>query len=296
MSFTERCTRRLVESVAAGKPHPGQTGSRALDRSGALVLGVQRAAGNRAAARLVLRQRDPRQTASALTLPTASITIRTTGDRSLDNHARLGPVQLGTRVLPGQNVAEFVGHIQNHRPGVEYEFRRTKHVAIWLRENGGWRLMHHSSAGPDDTTNDDEDLSPSFRGLIFSLDTPGLRDYNNHPVPPTRTGFVYAGSFVETIDARLGPSAAWTTISPAFAWHSVTWLTNVSGRWRRASSGNEIGPGAIAINPGRGPSPPTAVTAATSEAAAGARALRRAVAIGRAKSTPPRSGDCSATS
>jgi hypothetical protein len=185
-------------------------------------------------------------------LPTISIgNFRNTGATSAENTCVSCPRTLGVPAAAGQNTMELRGDIAGARPGIEYDFRRTKERTVWKKVAGAWSVVKHAPAGtPDDENNDDEYRTP-VNNHIYVIDTPGFDIFTN-PVPDARaTEAVYKASFVEICNAR-DTFAAWTLRSNAFEWHSTTWLEKVGADWRRkaGAGANEIAPGRIPVGSG----------------------------------------------
>ena len=154
------------------------------------------------------------------------------------------------------NIMEVRGDISGHRANVAYDFKRSKDRAIWRLDAAGWSLLNRATAGSaDDRFQTDEFLTP-VNNHIYAIDGPGL-DRMHAPIPNASSALeaVYIGTYVETVEARQG-TGAWTTVSNAFPWHSVTWIENVGGSWRRKAGENRIEPGAITI--GDAPQPSSA--------------------------------------
>lgn len=158
------------------------------------------------------------------------------------------------------NIMELRGDITDHRGDVEYDFKRSKDRTIWRLDGSGWHLLHRQQAGTaDDRSQRDEFLTP-VNNHIYAVDGPGLQDVFD-PIPDAATAqeAIYMGSFTESVEARSG-SGAWSRVSNEFPWHSVTWIENVGGQWRRKPGENRIAAGAITI----GDTPPQAAPATTS--------------------------------
>ncbi len=156
------------------------------------------------------------------------------------------------------NIMEVRGDISGHRANIEYDFKRSKDRAIWRLDGTGWTLLNRATAGTaDDRFQSDEFLTP-VDNHIYAVDGPGL-ERRHAPIPNAASAqeAVYIGTYVETVEARRG-NGAWTTVSNAFPWHSVTWIENVGGSWQRKAGENRIEPGAIVI----GDTPPQPTSAA----------------------------------
>jgi hypothetical protein len=200
-------------------------------------------------------------------LPSVSVgNFRNRGPVSDDNVSEVGQQipGLGIDGNTGLNLMELRGDVTGRTQGVQFEFRRTKEVAVWRKAAGAWTRVRHVPAGTDDDhLNSDESLSPRNRH-IYAIDGPGLDDLGL-PLGPDHTPgadeAVYKASFVESVEARVPPTG-WTRVSNEFAWHSVTWLERSGeGAWTRKAAGNEIEPGAITIGndppePAAPPAPP----------------------------------------
>jgi hypothetical protein len=158
---------------------------------------------------------------------------------------------------------ELRGDISGHRGGFEYEFRRTKEVAIWRRSGSDWQRERYVPPGTDDDpTNRDEDLVPE-NNRIYEIDGPGLHSLN-FPLGARTAGAdeaVYKGTFVDSVEARV-PPGPWARVSNEFQWHSITWLEKTGAVWSRKSGSNEVEVGSIMIGaappcePGDYPLPP----------------------------------------
>jgi hypothetical protein len=175
--------------------------------------------------------------------------FRNSGDLSEENTC---PVcadlpGLGLDAQTGLNIMEVRGDIDEHRRGVEYDFKRTKERAIWRSTGGQWELLQYDPPGTDDDHTDrDESLIP-VNNHIYAIDGPGLPGLNQPgPGAAAAEEFVYKASFVEFVHARVrnGP---WTPVSNEFRWHSITWLEKVNGIWRRKQGENEIEAGPRSI-------------------------------------------------
>ena len=178
-------------------------------------------------------------------LPTVFVgNFRNRGPVSDDNASEVGEQipGLGPDGNTGLNLMELRGDVTGRTKGVQFEFRRTKEVAIWRKEAGAWTRVHHVPAGTDDNLlNRDESLSPRNQH-IYAIDGPGL-DNLGQPLGPAHTPGAeeafYKASFVESVEARV-PPAGWTRVSNEFAWHSITWLERSGeGAWTRKAAGNE---------------------------------------------------------
>jgi len=192
----------------------------------------------------------PRPGEAGFTLPHITVgNFRNQGALSEENHCPICADLPGLGLDPstGQNIMELRGEIDEHRRGVEYDFKRTKERAIWRRAGEQWELLQYDPRGTDDDrTSSDESLVP-VNNHIYAVDGPGLQDLSN-PGPGAHAAdeFVYKASFVESVNAR-APNGAWAPASNQFQWHSITWLEKVNGAWRRKTGENEVEPGAITI-------------------------------------------------
>jgi hypothetical protein len=156
---------------------------------------------------------------------------------------------LGVDPTTGVNFMEVRGDIVGHRPDALYDFKRTKEVAIWAQlDDGTWKpgLPYEPAGTLDDASADDEDAVPKFN-QIYSVDGPGP----HVPLPstgdPTIKAGVYKGSFVETVNVKVG-DGPWTPGSNEFKWHSLTWFERGDDNLlRRTPKNNEIAPGAITV-------------------------------------------------
>jgi hypothetical protein len=197
---------------------------------------------------------------AAATLPSVWVgNFKNRGPVSDENRSRLaGEVPgLGLDVNTGLNIMELRGDISGHRDGVQYEFRRTKEVAVWRKVAGTWERVRYVPPGADDDMlNRDEDLTPR-NNRIFSMDGAGLADLSA-PLGPQSAGAdeaVYKGSFIESVEARV-PPAGWTRVSNEFKWHTITWLERGPGQWTRKTGRNELEAGPITV--GNDPPEPAA--------------------------------------
>jgi len=192
----------------------------------------------------------PDRSTSEPRMPTVTIgNFRNRGPLSSENSCPVCPDLPGLGIDPstGLNIMELRGDITGHRSEIEYDFKRTKEVAIWKHANGSWQMLRYQSRGTqDDNTERDEDVTVR-NDHIYSIDGPGLPDLSE-PIPGASAAdeAVYRGSFVESVNARIRPGP-WTPVSNEFQWHSVTWLEKVRGSWQRLPSANEIEPGGIII-------------------------------------------------
>ena len=209
-------------------------------------------------------------TAARATLPSVSVgNFRNRGPVSDDNLSPLGREVpgLGPDVNTGLNIMEIRGDITGHRNGVQYEFRRTKEVAIWRKASGVWQRLRYVAPGTDDDMlNRDESLTPQ-NNHIYSMDGAGLEDLAS-PLRERTAGAdeaVYKASFLESVEARV-PPAGWTRVSNEFPWHTVTWLERGPGAWTRKAGKNELeaGPMTIGTDPPE-PAAPESESAPTME-------------------------------
>jgi hypothetical protein len=207
-------------------------------------------------------------------LPSVSVgNFRNRGPVSDDNASEVGEQipGLGIDAHTGLNLMELRGDVRGRTQGVQFEFRRTKEVAVWRKAAGAWMRVRHVPPGTDDDQlNRDESLSPRNQH-IYAIDGPGLGNLML-PLGPDHTDgadeAVYKASFVESVEARV-PPAGWTRVSNAFAWHSITWLERLGeGAWTRKAAGNEIEPGAITV--GNDPPEPAATAVPPTQPADGA--------------------------
>jgi hypothetical protein len=178
--------------------------------------------------------------------------FRTNGAISTDNGvAAAGIGRLGPDVSSGRNFMELRGDVAGHRPGIQYDIKRTIEKATWSAVTNTWVRCTSLKAGTDDDIdNADEDLSPDS-GHIYVVDTPG--PYFTSPlcddghVERDARHYYYAATFVEWVVARSG-SGGWQRVSDDFYWHSVSTLVKVNGTWQRDQQGvNDIAPGPIPI-------------------------------------------------
>jgi hypothetical protein len=201
---------------------------------------------------------------ASASLPSVTVgNFRNTGPVSDENQSELGQQIPGLGLDPdtGMNFMELRGDISGRTQGVQFDFRRTKEVAVWRKKNGAWDRVRFVPAGTDDDRfNTDEDLTPE-NNHIYSLDGPGVADLFE-PLPPQllpgADETVYKASFLESVEARV-PPAGWTRVSNEFAWHSITWLERGNGLgWTRKAGRNEVEAGALVIGdqpPEAAPSP-----------------------------------------
>ena len=180
-------------------------------------------------------------------MPTVSVgNFRNSGAVSPENECPTCPQLPGLGPAPDQfrNIMELRGDITGHRSGVEYDFKRTKEVAVWRHGAGGWHMLGYNAPGsPDDTFEMDEDVTPT-NNHIYSVDAPGFPE-NFRPVLDADT-YTYKANFVESVNARVRPGP-WMPVSNQFEWHSVTWIEKVDGQWERSQGLNEIEPGHIFV-------------------------------------------------
>ena len=186
-------------------------------------------------------------------LPTVSVgNFRNHGAVSPENESPVAQEipGLGIDMNTGLNIMELRGDISGHRPGIEYDFKRTKEVGIWKRVGESWQQIRYQPRGTeDDNTERDEDNTPT-NNHIYSLDGPGLMDLSG-PIPGAfgADEAVYKGSFVEFVHARMRPGS-WTPVSNQFEWHTITWLEKVNGSWQRVAGANEIEEGSTFVGQG----------------------------------------------
>lgn len=203
-------------------------------------------------------------------LPAVSVgNFRNKGPVSEENASALGQEipGLGPDENTGLNLMELRGDISGKAEKVQFDFRRTKEMAIWWKGNADWTRDVYTPPGKDDDAlNRDESLTPT-KGHIYTLDGAGLPDLGM-PLGPRMSSkakeAVYKASFLEFVEARV-PPAGWTRVSNEFAWHTVTWLEKKGGLWERKAGKNEIEAGPLKI----GDEPPEPVAAAAPEAPTG---------------------------
>jgi hypothetical protein len=176
----------------------------------------------------------------------SSANFRISGGPSPDNNAPTVAEYsaLGLDEDSGHNRMELRGDVAGHQAGVAYDFKRAMHQASWSAVTDTWELRSsHPAGSPDDTHDNDEDLSPDS-GHIYSLDSPGP-DFD--VPPPSAKHYVYKATFVEWVEARTG-SGGWQRVSDDFYWYSVSTLKKVNGNWTRDWRGvNRIAEGFIDI-------------------------------------------------
>lgn len=126
---------------------------------------------------------------------------------------------------------------------ITYDIKRTKERGTWSRTGTTWIQDSHVGPGADDdSTNTDEDLTPSTDDHIYSVDSPGFN---------SSTAFsdeaVYKASFIEFLHIKVGSSAA-KKGSPDYPWHSITWLSKSGSNWvRKSGATNTITTGATTV-------------------------------------------------
>ncbi|HEX5874953.1 MAG TPA: DUF4157 domain-containing protein [Pyrinomonadaceae bacterium] len=183
-------------------------------------------------------------------MPAVSVgNFRNSGAVSPENQCPTCAQLPGLGLAPDQfrNIMELRGDITGHRSEVEYDFKRTKEVAVWRHGDGGWNRLGYDAPGtPDDTFETDEHVTPT-NNHIYSVDAPGFPG-NFAPRPDADT-YSYKANFVESVNARVRPGP-WMPVSNQFEWHSVTWIEKVNGSWERSQGLNEIEPGHIFIGEG----------------------------------------------
>ena len=127
---------------------------------------------------------------------------------------------------------------------VTYDIKRTMERAIWSKSGSTWEQIIHDGPGAnDDSSNSDEDLTPSTNNHIYVYDIPGFSSSSSFSIEA-----VYKGSFIEYVNIKLGGSD-WIKCSDDFEWHSITWLEdNGSGTWqRKTAEPNEITTGSMTV-------------------------------------------------
>jgi hypothetical protein len=196
----------------------------------------------------------PDRSTSEPQMPTVSIgNFRNTGAISAENHCPVCPdlPGLGLDTNTFLNIMELRGDITGHRSEIEYDFKRTKEVAIWKHVNGDWQMAreYQPPGTEDDRTERDEDVTVR-NNHIYSIDGPGLADLFD-PIPNSASAdeAVYKATFVESVNARIRPGP-WMPVSNEFQWHSITWIEKVRGNWQRVAGANEIEPGGIIVGEG----------------------------------------------
>jgi hypothetical protein len=189
--------------------------------------------------------------------PTVSVgNFRNSGAFSPDNKCPSckSTITLGIHPKFFLNFMELRGDITGHVDNAEYDFKRTREGGAWQMVNGTWKQVRHDDPGTDDdSTNDDEDLTPE-NNHIYSMDGVGVFNQNNpddpfQPFPADMTEFVLKGSFVEWVNVKVG-DGSWTKSSNEFEWHSIMWAEKVGGVWQRKTGKNEIEPGSTTVGTG----------------------------------------------
>jgi hypothetical protein len=188
--------------------------------------------------------------ASGGALPTVNIgNFRDSGTTHAENNCGYCPLPLGFVAGTGKNRMELRGDISGHRAGIQYDFKRSKERATWKQVGGAWTQLSHEGPGADDDDRDqDESLSP-VGTHIYVEDGPGFRGLANPVNDATATEAVYKASFTESCNVRDG-SGPWSKRSNDVNWHSVTWLENAGGAWRRRAGSNEIALGNVTVGTG----------------------------------------------
>ena len=175
--------------------------------------------------------------------------FRNSGAVSSENECPICPQLPGLGLAPDQfrNIMELRGDITGHRSEIEYDFKRTKEVAVWRHDGGGWNMLGYEGPGaPDDIYETDEDVTPT-NNHIYAVDAPGFP--GNFRARPDADIYSYRGNFVESVNARVA-GGEWTPVSNQFDWHSTVRIEKVDGQWQRSQGLNEIEPGHIVIGQG----------------------------------------------
>ena len=122
-----------------------------------------------------------------------------------------------------------------------------RETAAWTRTGGVWSRGAHEGPGkPDDSSNDDECLTPQitvpYLPYIYSIDFPGVKA---SPPFPSATDFVYKSNFTEGVQITFNTA---TSIDPkTFNWHAIVWITNSAAGWAIDPQRSEIEPGFTTI-------------------------------------------------
>ncbi|HRJ71134.1 MAG TPA: hypothetical protein PLS03_02850 [Terrimicrobiaceae bacterium] len=126
---------------------------------------------------------------------------------------------------------------------ITYDIKRTKERGTWSKTGATWTQDTHVGPGADDdSTNTDEDLTPSTSDHIYSADYPGFT---------STTAFadeaVYKASFIEYLNIKVGSASA-KKGSTDYPWHSITWLDKSGASWiRKSGATNEINTGSTTV-------------------------------------------------
>jgi hypothetical protein len=102
---------------------------------------------------------------------------------------------------------------------VQFDIKRDKWSRAWNITGGGWQPEPPSIPWTsDDTTNADEDLSPSTTDHIYSVDSPGLLSRDG----TTCDYWARIGDFREYVVVRI--DGTWYQCSDFYKWHDKMYL------------------------------------------------------------------------
>jgi len=170
------------------------------------------------------------------------------GTTASDNCCALCPANLGVD-SHGYGPGSFTNGMElkaflNDEPGTSYDVKRVRETAAFAMTGGTWtRFLHEGPNKPDDSTNDDECLTPQvtvpYLPYVFSIDYPGFK--TTGPLAGSSAA-VYESNFIESVAITANGA---TTVDPkTFDWHAIVWITNASGGgWLLDKTRSEIQPG-----------------------------------------------------
>lgn len=128
---------------------------------------------------------------------------------------------------------------------VQFDIKREKWRKIWEKQVGGqWQLVSNSTPWQtDDSTNSDEDLTPSGTNHIYSIDGPGA----GYRMRSVCDYFAYIGDFKEWVMVSIDSN--WYQCSNYYKWHSKCYTEpkDVNYLTRDALSLQQLGSGWITV-------------------------------------------------
>jgi len=128
---------------------------------------------------------------------------------------------------------------------VQFDIKREKWSKIWEKNQGGqWQLVSDATPWqPDDSTNSDEDLTPSGTNHIYSIDGPGAI-YRSRSITDY---FAYIGDFKEWVKVKI--DGTWYQCSEYYKWHSKCYAEPKDANYltRDSTALQKLGSGWIAV-------------------------------------------------